>query len=100
VLRTVNLSTLSTDCSIDGTNGNYLCKPQTGEADKSADSAAKVEGPLGLGLAGGAVVAVGIGVWLLVSRPSSQEPVAVGNGLTIAPVLSSNVKGLVFSGSL
>ena len=58
----------------------------------SAHDAAAVEGPLGIGLAAGAVLAGGIGVWLLAS--------AHADGVRVAPVVTQTGGMLVLGGSL
>jgi hypothetical protein len=60
-----------------------------------AHDAAKIEGPLGIGLAAGAVVSFGIGAWLFTSSPSTGS-----SALVVMPSLSPGGGGLVLRGAL
>jgi hypothetical protein len=59
---------------------------------KNAHDRALWEGPLGIGLGAGAVVSLGIGVWLLATAPSSS--------VRVAPVVSERGAMLVVGGTL
>jgi hypothetical protein len=90
VLRASNLSTLDGDCTT-LPNGALSCPPSRKDTDQSAHDAAQVEGPLGIGLAAGAVVSLGIGAWLFASSPSSSssaiEVLPAGPGFVVRGAL-------------
>lgn len=74
VLRQSNIDTINTDCNSDTSH----C-PSTHQSEVlDAQSAARWQGPLAIGLAAGAVVSLGIGVWLFASTPS-------GSSVSVAP---------------
>ena len=85
VLRASNLSTMSNDCDTSSTP--WQCNPQREGDVNSARSAAQIEGPLGIGLAAGAVVSLGIGAWLFATSSSTSssaiEIVPTGPGLLV-----------------
>jgi hypothetical protein len=101
VLRGSNLDTLNKDCA------NPPAAPQPGSLScplsrtsevNNAHNAAQIEGPLGWGLAGGAVASIGAGVWLLVRpRPAAAQG---GSGVGVTPIVSQNGGMLVISGPL
>ena len=84
--------------SLEGCNqvrGVYQCP----ESDRGAYDAAKIEGPLGIGLAAGAAIAVGLGVWLVVAPPSRAASSASASGaLYVAPAVGPGLGGLVVAG--
>ncbi|HEY8040223.1 MAG TPA: hypothetical protein VIF15_10545 [Polyangiaceae bacterium] len=98
VLRSSNLSTLDRDCTT-GSDGKLSCPARlTGEVN-DARNAAKVEGPLGIGLAAGAAVSLGVGIWLMASNPS-DAPQQAARGVHVSPVVSQRGGMLVVSGPL
>jgi hypothetical protein len=94
VLRSNNLSTLNHDCTTTP-SGSLSCPPSSRNEVSSAHDAAALEGPLGIGLAAGAVVAFGVGALLLWTAPSRAS-----SGLVVTPTIGPAVAGLVVSGSL
>jgi hypothetical protein len=94
VLRSSNLATLDRDCN--GTaSGALSCPSASADEVNGAHDAAKIEGPLGIGLGAGAVVALGVGTWLLLSGPSHDA-----SALVVVPTLTAQGAGLVIRGSL
>jgi hypothetical protein len=89
-LRASNLSTLDGDCTSVGSG--LSCPSSRQNEVSSARDAAAIEGPLGLGLAAGAVVSLGIGAWLWWSRPADTT------ALVIVPSLEPNAAGLWLRG--
>jgi hypothetical protein len=77
VLRASNINTLE-QCPSQG--GTLQCP----ESDRSAYDAAKIEGPLAAGLGAAAAVAVGVGVWWIVTSRAHDAPPAVAVGLVPA----------------
>jgi hypothetical protein len=69
-LRASNLATLSRDC-VTESSGSLSCPDSSRSEVDSAHDAAKIEGPLGIGLAAGAVAALGVGIVWILSSPSS-----------------------------
>ncbi|HEY6463851.1 MAG TPA: hypothetical protein VIY73_26960, partial [Polyangiaceae bacterium] len=80
-LRATNLATLNRDCQAAAGGGLSCPQSRTSEVD-TARNAALVEGPLGIGLAAGAVVAGALGVWWLASSHGSVRvtPAVTGTG--------------------
>lgn len=76
LLRQSNINTINSDCPTSNKQGQLVCNPGTQNDVNGARSAAQWQGPLGIGLAAGAVVGIGIGTWLLVSTPSQSVSVA------------------------
>jgi hypothetical protein len=96
-LRSSNLDTMTRDCTLPPSpDGTLNCPRRTMNDVNGARSAALTEGPLGWGLAIGAVGALGAGTWLLLSRHPEAEPRAV----RLAPVVSHQGGMLVVSGPL
>jgi hypothetical protein len=93
VLRSSNLATLSRDCT-STPSGTLSCPSSSMNEVNGAHDAAKVEGPLGIGLGAGAVVAIGIGTWLLFSGPSRDA-----SALVVMPSLGPQGAGLFVQGS-
>lgn len=93
VLRQSNLSTLQHDCATES-DGSFACPPSAATTANSAHDAAQVEGPLGIGLAAGAVVAVGVGAWLLATSPSGASTAIV------TPALSPHGAGIAVRGAI
>jgi hypothetical protein len=93
VLRQSNLSTLQHDCTTQS-DGNFSCPGSTAGDVNPAHDAAQIEGPLAIGLAAGAVVAVGVGAWLLAAPPGG------GHAAVIVPAFSPQGAGLVVRGPL
>jgi hypothetical protein len=93
-LRASNMSTLDRDCQTTA-SGSLSCPSSTMAEVNGAHDAAKSEGPLGIGLAGGAVVALGIGVWLFASSPSTGS-----SALVVVPAWTPEGGGLVLRGAL
>ena len=91
VLRASNLDTLNRDCQSKGP-GALSCPTARSSEVNAAHNAAAVEGPLGIGLAAGAVVAAGIGVWLLAS--------AHADGVHVTPVVTQTGGMLILGGSI
>jgi len=91
VLREDNLHTLDHDCAPAG-SGKVSCPQSLSGPVDAASNAARVEGPLGIGLAAGAAVAAGVGVWLLVSAP--------GDGVRVTPVVTQRGGMVVVGGPL
>jgi hypothetical protein len=99
VLRAVNIGTLS-ECTKPSSSGGPLRCPSTHyDNDKAAHDAALVQGPLGIGLAVGAAVAAGVGVWLVVSAPSGTRE-STGQGLHLGPMLIPQGGGIILRGTL
>jgi hypothetical protein len=94
VLRGSNLATLDRDCTSTA-SGSLACPSSSMDEVNSAHDAAKVEGPLGIGLGAGAVVALGVGTWLLLSAPPRES-----NALVVLPALGPQGAGLLLRGSL
>jgi hypothetical protein len=88
VLRALDWNTLNNDCKPPG--GSQLTCPY--QSDKTARDRIVWEGPLGVGLGAGAVVSLGIGVWLLATAPSSS--------VRVAPVVSDRGGMVMVGGSL
>ena len=81
-LRASNLATLSRDC-VTESSGSLTCPDSSRSEVDSAHDAAKIEGPLGIGLAAGAVAALGVGiVWILSSPSSGVRSVVVSPAIT------------------
>jgi len=100
VLRAVNVAMLTGDCKKSSTAGGPLKCPAVRFADyKAAHDAAQVQGPLGIGLAVGAAVAAGVGVWLVVSAPSGTRE-SRGQGLHLGPMLIPQGGGIILRGAL
>lgn len=76
VLRQSNIATMNNDCPSTDSQGRLVCNAGTQNAVNSAHDAAQWQGPLGIGLAAGAVVGIGLGTWLLVSTPSPSVSLA------------------------
>jgi hypothetical protein len=91
VLRASNLSTMNRDCQSGG-SGSLSCPTSVEGEVHGARNAALVEGPLGIGLAAGAVVAAGVGVWLLASSRSG--------GVQVVPAVTQAGALLVVHGAL
>ena len=94
VLRASNMSTLSRDCSTTS-SGSLACPSATMDEVNGAHDAAKIEGPLGIGLAAGAVVAFGIGAWLFASSPSTGS-----SAFVVMPAWTPEGGGVVLRGAL
>jgi hypothetical protein len=94
VLQASNLSTLDRDCA-STLSGTLSCPSSSRDAVNGAHDAAKIEGPLGIGLGAGAVVALGVGTWLLLSAPSRES-----SALVVLPALSPKSVGVFVRGSL
>jgi hypothetical protein len=93
VLRSMDLNTLDKDCPPSTTTPNQvLCTQAHLDDAKTVQSRARIEGPLGIGLGAGAVVSLGVGVWLLASSHSG--------GVQVAPVVSERGAMLVVGGPL
>jgi hypothetical protein len=73
VLRQSNIATINNDCNGSGT---LQCPSSKQSEVNDARSAAQWQGPLAIGLAGGAVVGLGIGAWLFATTPSQSVSVA------------------------
>jgi hypothetical protein len=89
VLRASNVSTLDRECSTIA--GGYACPASRASEVNAAHDAAVVEGPLGIGLAVGAAVSLGVGVWLLATAPSGA--------VHVTPVVSPRGGMLVVGGA-
>jgi hypothetical protein len=94
VLRQSNMATLNRDCTANG-SGALACPSSTADEVNGAHDAAKIEGPLGIGLGAGAVVALGIGAWLFASAPSSGS-----SAIAVMPAWSSEGGGILVRGAL
>ena len=94
VLRSSNLDTMNRDCTEDG-SGALSCPTSKQSEVTHARDAARIEGPLGIGLAAGAAIAVGAGIWLLATAPSSHK-----EGLRLVPAGSSTMGMLVLTGPI
>jgi hypothetical protein len=92
VLQESNLSTLHRDCATKS-DGNLSCPQSAAGEVNAAHDAAQVEGPLAIGLAAGAVVAVGVGAWLLATSPRA------GGAAMISPTFSTQGAGFVVRGA-
>jgi hypothetical protein len=88
------MSTLSRDCSTTS-SGSLACPSATMDEVNGAHDAAKIEGPLGIGLAAGAVVAFGIGAWLFASSPSTGS-----SAFVVMPAWTPEGGGVVLRGAL
>jgi hypothetical protein len=95
VLRASNMSTLNRDCPTTTSTGALSCLPAAMAEVNGAHDAAKIEGPLGFGLAAGAVVALGIGVWLFASSPPSDSTAVV-----VMPAWTGEGGGVLVRGAL
>jgi len=95
VLRGSNLATLDRDCPNSTPSGSLSCPYSSMNEVNGAHDAAKIEGPLGIGLGAGAVVALGVGTWLLFSGPSHDA-----SALVVMPSLSPQGAGLLLQGTL
>jgi hypothetical protein len=71
VLQQGNIGTINKDCP-----NTQACDPSVQKEVHDAQSAARIEGPLGIGLAAGAAVSLGIGAWLFATTPSQSVSVA------------------------
>jgi hypothetical protein len=85
------VSTLNRLCS-NNSSGGYDCPTSKQSEVNGARDAALIEGPLGIGLAVGAAVSLGVGVWLLASTPS--------NGVHVTPVVTQHGAAIVFGGAI
>ena len=94
VLRASNMSTLNRDCATTS-SGSLSCPSSNQDEVNGAHDAAKIEGPLGIGLAAGAVVAFGIGAWLFASGPSTGA-----SALVVMPAWTPQGGGVVLRGAL
>lgn len=95
LLRQSNLNTLSNDCKTLASGSLSCPQARAGEVN-DARHGAQIEGPLGLGLAGGAVVALGAGIWMI----ATSHPAAPSAGVRVAPVLTNTGGLLVVGGAL
>jgi hypothetical protein len=95
VLRGSNMATLDRDCPNSTSSGALSCLSSSTDEVNGAHDAAKLEGPLGIGLGAGAIVALGVGTWLLLSGPSRDA-----SALVVLPALSPQGAGLFVRGSL
>jgi hypothetical protein len=89
-LRASNLSTMNHDCQSTGSS-TLSCPASLSDTVNRARQAALIEGPLGIGLAAGAVVSAGLGVWLLASQSGSVQ---------VAPAVTPSAALLVFRGTI
>jgi hypothetical protein len=89
-LRASNLRTMNHDCQSTG-SGTLSCPTSLSDTVNRARQAALVEGPLGIGLAAGAVVSAGIGVWLVASQSGSVQ---------VGPAVTPSAALLVFRGTI
>ena len=94
VLRASNMSTLNRDCTTTSA-GSLSCPSSTQDEVNGAHDAAKIEGPLGIGLAAGAVVSLGIGAWLFASAPKDGSSAVV-----VMPAWTAQGGGFFVRGSL
>ena len=92
VLRASNLATLARDCTTTA-SGSFLCPTDSMGEVNGAHDAAKIEGPLGIGMTTAAVVALGIGAWLFVSEPAKGS-----NALVVTPAWTREGGGLIVRG--
>jgi len=99
VLRASNLATLDRDCP-PGTGDTLSCPQSLAPEVNRAHDAARVEGPLGIGLAVGAAVAMAAGVWLVVKAAPGATPSSARQGLRVGPLLVAHGGGIVLSDSL
>ena len=92
VLQAGNLRTLNDDCHSAG--GGPLQCPQSKQSEaNSAHDAAKVEGPLAIGLGIGAAVAAGIGLWWVLTSPTESAPAS--GATAVVPWISGTAGGVV-----
>jgi hypothetical protein len=96
VLRASNIDTLNRDC-VPAPQGGLACPVSAAHEVNSAHDAAQVEGPLGIGLAAGAAMALGLGVWLLVRAPSGEAGGSPRQAIRVEPLILSHGGGLVVS---
>jgi hypothetical protein len=89
VLRALDWNKINS-CPASTTKSNTLVCPD--QSYSNARDRIVWEGPLGVGLGAGAVVSLGIGVWLLATAPSSS--------VRVAPVVSDRGAMLVVGGTL
>lgn len=94
VLRSGNLATLDRDCRATA-SGSLSCPAWTTAEVNGAHDAAKVEGPLGIGLAAGAAAAFGVGAWLFFGSPARSP-----SALVVAPAVSRRTAGIFVQGAL
>jgi|SRR5579872_322729 len=90
ILRGSNVSSLE-GCPQVG--GAYQCP----ESDRGAYDAAKIEGPLGIGLAAGAALAVGLGVWLVVTPPTHAAS-SPSRAFVLGPAVAAGRGALLIAG--
>jgi hypothetical protein len=91
-LRASNLATLNRDCQGAGGGGALSCPQSRSDEVDTARNAALVEGPLGIGLAAGAVVAGALGVWWVASSH--------GGGVRVTPAVTGTGGGILVGGTL
>jgi hypothetical protein len=101
VLRASNIDTLNRDCSpAPAPQSGLQCPVSSAHEVNPAHDAAQVEGPLGIGLAAGAAMALGLGVWLLVRAPWGDAASSPGQAVRVEPWILSHGGGLVVSEGL
>jgi len=100
VLRASNIATLDRDCSATQGGGSVTCPQSLANKVNAAHDAAEIEGPLGIALTAAAVVAAGVGVWLIVSPGSAHAPSSASHELRITPLVATGGGGLTLTGSL
>ena len=93
VLRSSNLATLDRDCPSTSPSGTLACPSSRADEVNGAHEAAKIEGPLGIGLGAGSAVALGVGTWLLFSGPTHDA-----SALVVMPSLGPQEAGLQLRG--
>lgn len=93
-----NLHKMDSDCALPAGSGKVGCPTTAAKTDAdSAASSAKTDRVLAVGFAGGAVIALGVGAWLLASSTATE---ASKQGVRFVPVLSRDSAMLVVSGPL
>jgi hypothetical protein len=97
VLRGSNIDTMTRDCGPAGSDGRLQCPDANKGEVNSARSAAVTQQTLGWGLAAGAAVALGAGIWFLLRPQPASAPTV---GVRIEPAISQRGGMLVVSGPL
>jgi hypothetical protein len=101
LLVNANNSTINKDCSAQGQGGALTCPSSLQSEVNTARNAALTERVLGYGLGGGAIVALGIGAWLLWSAaPSSAPAGSAKQSVRVAPVVSEHGAMVVVGGAV
>jgi hypothetical protein len=83
---------MNSDCGSTPGADSLSCPLSKTDEVNGARHAAQIEGPLAIGLAAGAVAALGAGIWMIAGTPH--------RGVALAPVVTNQGGMLVLTGRL